>query len=49
MALAASIFDDTPEGKSIIRLAEKLGAKFDIDRRLAQGVEFSAQNPHEWN
>ncbi|MBG0744262.1 potassium-transporting ATPase subunit KdpB [Cylindrospermopsis raciborskii LB2897] len=43
VALAASIFDDTPEGKSIIRLAEKLGAKFDIDLRLAQGVEFSAK------
>ncbi|MFM7368765.1 MAG: potassium-transporting ATPase subunit B, partial [Sphaerospermopsis kisseleviana] len=43
VALAASIFDDTPEGKSIIRLAEKFGAKFDIDRKQAQGVEFSAQ------
>ncbi|MBC5794487.1 potassium-transporting ATPase subunit KdpB [Sphaerospermopsis sp. LEGE 00249] len=43
VALAASIFDDTPEGKSIIRLAEKFGAKFDIDRKQAQGVEFSAK------
>jgi K+-transporting ATPase ATPase B chain len=43
VALAASIFDDTPEGKSIIRLAEKFGAKFDIDRRQAQGVEFSTK------
>ncbi|MBD2294510.1 potassium-transporting ATPase subunit KdpB [Anabaena sphaerica FACHB-251] len=42
-ALAASIFDDTPEGKSIVRLAEKFGAKFDIDRKQAQGVEFSAK------
>ncbi|MGM3309399.1 potassium-transporting ATPase subunit KdpB [Anabaena sp. WFMT] len=43
VALAASIFDDTPEGKSIIRLAEKFGAKFDIDRKKSQGVEFSAK------
>ncbi|WP_353929756.1 potassium-transporting ATPase subunit KdpB [Okeanomitos corallinicola TIOX110] len=43
IALAASIFDDTPEGKSIVRLAEKFGAKFDIDRKQAQGVEFSAK------
>jgi K+-transporting ATPase ATPase B chain len=43
VALAASIFDDTPEGRSIVRLAEKYGAKFDIDRRQAQGVEFSAK------
>ncbi|MBD2665846.1 potassium-transporting ATPase B chain 1 [Richelia sinica FACHB-800] len=43
VALAASIFDDTPEGKSIVRLAEKLGAKFDLDRKKAQGVEFSAK------
>ncbi|TAE58336.1 MAG: K(+)-transporting ATPase subunit B [Nostocales cyanobacterium] len=43
VALAASIFDDTPEAKSIIRLAEKYGAKFDLDRTQAQGVEFSAK------
>ncbi|MFM2062971.1 MAG: hypothetical protein RLZZ507_2641 [Cyanobacteriota bacterium] len=43
IALAASIFDDTPEGRSIVRLAEKFGAKFDIDRKQAQGVEFSAK------
>ena len=43
VALAASIFDDTPEGKSIIRLAEKLGANFDLDRKQAQGIEFSAK------
>jgi K+-transporting ATPase ATPase B chain len=43
VALAASIFDDTPEGKSIVRLAEKLGANFDLDRKQAQGVEFSAK------
>ncbi|MFN7851936.1 MAG: potassium-transporting ATPase subunit KdpB, partial [Dolichospermum sp.] len=43
VALAASIFDDTPEGKSIVRLAEKLGANFDLDRKQAQGIEFSAK------
>ena len=43
VALAASIFDDTPEGKSIVRLAEKLGANFDLDRNQAQGIEFSAK------
>jgi K+-transporting ATPase ATPase B chain len=43
VALAASIFDDTPEGRSIVRLAEKYGAKFDIDRKQAQGIEFSAK------
>ncbi len=42
-ALAASIFDDTPEGKSIVRLAEKLGAKVDFDRTAAEGIEFSAR------
>ena len=43
VSLAASIFDDTPEGKSIVRLAEKLGANFDLDRNQAQGIEFSAK------
>jgi potassium-transporting ATPase ATP-binding subunit len=43
VALAASIFDDTPEGKSIVRLAEKLGATIDFDRNLAEGIEFSAR------
>jgi potassium-transporting ATPase ATP-binding subunit len=43
LALAASIFDDTTEGKSIVRLAEKLGANFDLDRKQAQGIEFSVK------
>jgi K+-transporting ATPase ATPase B chain len=43
VALAASIYDETPEGKSIVRLAEKLGAKVDFDRNTAEGVEFSAK------
>jgi K+-transporting ATPase ATPase B chain len=42
-ALAASVFDDTPEGKSIVRLAEKLGASVDFDRTQAEGIEFSAK------
>jgi len=43
IALAASVFDETPEGKSIVRLAEKLGAKLDFDRTQAEGIEFSAK------
>ncbi len=43
VALAASVFDETPEGKSIVRLAEQLGAKVDFDRNLAEGIEFSAK------
>lgn len=43
VAWAASVYDDTPEGKSIVRLAEKLGARFDFDRNQAEGVEFSAR------
>jgi K+-transporting ATPase ATPase B chain len=43
IALAASVFDETPEGKSIVRLAEKLGAAVDLDRTRAQGIEFSAK------
>jgi K+-transporting ATPase ATPase B chain len=43
IALAASIFDTTPEGKSIVRLAEKLGATLTFDRQKAEGIEFSAR------
>lgn len=43
IALAASLFDTTPEGKSIVRLAEKLGASLPFDRKQAEGVEFSAR------
>ncbi|AFZ12164.1 Potassium-transporting ATPase B chain [Crinalium epipsammum PCC 9333] len=43
VALAASVFDDTPEGKSIVRLAEKLGAKVNFDRSQAEAIEFSAR------
>lgn len=44
IALAASIFDTTPEGKSIVRLAEKLGAALTFDRQKAEGIEFSARS-----
>jgi len=38
------VFDETPEGKSIVRLAEKVGAK----AAKAEGIEFSAKT-HEWD
>jgi K+-transporting ATPase ATPase B chain len=43
VAWAASVFDNTPEGKSIVRLAEKLVARFDFDSSQAEGVDFSAK------
>ncbi|MEB3178670.1 MAG: potassium-transporting ATPase subunit KdpB [Nostocaceae cyanobacterium] len=43
VALLGSIFDDTPEGKSIVRLAERLGARINFDAKQAEGVEFSAK------
>jgi K+-transporting ATPase ATPase B chain len=43
VALAASVFDETPEGKSIVRLAEKLAQTVDFDRTQAEGIEFSAK------
>lgn len=43
VALAASLFDDTPEGKSIVRLAEELGARVSFQRDRAEGIEFSAR------
>ncbi len=42
-ALASSIFDETPEGRSIVQLAEKLGATIDFQPDKAEGVEFSAR------
>ncbi len=41
VAMAASLFDDTPEGKSIFRLADSLGATIDFDYTYAQGIPFS--------
>ncbi|MDB9373874.1 potassium-transporting ATPase subunit KdpB [Nodularia sphaerocarpa] len=43
VALGSSVFDETPEGKSIVKLAEKLGAKLDFDTKQAEGIEFSAK------
>ena len=43
IALSGSIFDETPEGKSIVQLAEQSGAVVNFDRNLAKGIEFSAR------
>lgn len=43
VALAASIFDTTPEGKSIVRLAQQQGATTAFDQRTAEAVDFSAR------
>ncbi|MCU0569744.1 MAG: potassium-transporting ATPase subunit KdpB [Oculatellaceae cyanobacterium Prado106] len=43
VCLAASLFDETPEGRSIVRLAEEQGATFDRDGKPAEGIEFSAR------
>jgi K+-transporting ATPase ATPase B chain len=42
-ALGASCFDQTPEGRSIVRLAERLGAVLSFDPDQASGIEFSAR------
>ncbi|MGP1386252.1 MAG: potassium-transporting ATPase subunit KdpB [Thainema sp.] len=43
VALAASIFDTTPEGKSIVRLAQQQGATIAFDKNTAEAVDFSAR------
>ena len=43
ISLNASVFDETPEGKSIVTLAEKLGATVKFDRSASEGIEFSAR------
>lgn len=43
VALASSIFDETPEGRSIIQLAQQLGATVKFDPQQAEGIEFSAR------
>jgi potassium-transporting ATPase ATP-binding subunit len=43
VSLAASYFDETPEGKSIVRLAQQSGATLDFDLEQAEGIEFSAR------
>jgi K+-transporting ATPase ATPase B chain len=43
VALGASCFDQTPEGRSIVRLAEKLGAVLPFAAESASGIDFSAR------
>lgn len=43
VCLAASVFDETPEGRSIVLLAQKLGANVEWQDRPAEGIEFSAR------
>jgi potassium-transporting ATPase ATP-binding subunit len=43
VALAASVFDETPEGRSIVKLAETYGVGIDFNTNEAEGVEFSAK------
>lgn len=43
IALISSIFDETPEGRSIVDLAQKLGSQVDFDTNTATGVDFSAR------
>ncbi|BAZ40800.1 K+-transporting ATPase subunit B [Calothrix sp. NIES-4101] len=43
VALASSVFDETPEGRSIVKLAEKFGATVNFDISKAEGLEFSAK------
>jgi potassium-transporting ATPase ATP-binding subunit len=43
VALVSSVFDETPEGRSIVRLAEQLGVNKDFDLNSAEGIEFSAR------
>ncbi len=43
VALDSSIFDETPEGKSIVSLAERLGVVVTIDRSASDGIDFSAR------
>ncbi|MFM7511938.1 MAG: potassium-transporting ATPase subunit KdpB [Cyanobium sp.] len=42
-ALGASCFDQTPEGRSIVRLAEKLGATLPFTAEMDSGLDFSAR------
>jgi K+-transporting ATPase ATPase B chain len=43
ISLLASVFDDTPEGRSIVGLAEKYKVGVDFDTKQLEGVEFSAK------
>ncbi len=43
VALNASVFDETPEGRSIVALAERLGAQVSFDQKLAEGWSFQPE------
>lgn len=43
VCLAASLFDETPEGRSIVALAQRLSASYDLGGKNAEGIEFSAR------
>ncbi|WP_330203245.1 potassium-transporting ATPase subunit KdpB [Cyanobacterium sp. Dongsha4] len=43
IALISSLFDETPEGRSIVDLAQQLGSQVDFDINTATGIEFSAR------
>lgn len=43
VAKISSLFDETPEGRSIVKLADKYQVVMDIDVDHAEGVEFSAK------
>jgi K+-transporting ATPase ATPase B chain len=43
IALISSLFDETPEGRSIVDLAHKLGSQIDFNTDTATGIEFSAR------
>ncbi|BAZ13678.1 potassium-transporting ATPase subunit B [Calothrix sp. NIES-4071] len=42
-SLDSSLFDETPEGRSIVALAEKSQAKVNFNTKSAEGIEFSAK------
>jgi potassium-transporting ATPase ATP-binding subunit len=43
ICLTASVFDETPEGRSIVKLAQELGASVNLDGTASCGIEFSAR------
>jgi potassium-transporting ATPase ATP-binding subunit len=43
IALTSSVFDETPEGRSIVRLAEQNQVQLDFAPDQATGIEFSAR------
>ncbi|MGV2388995.1 MAG UNVERIFIED_CONTAM: hypothetical protein LVR29_14185 [Microcystis novacekii LVE1205-3] len=47
VCLAASLFDETPEGRSIVALARNLGANLPIDGATRRGNPILGSYPHE--